>query len=172
MKTSQFTAFLFVAVCSTLRLAGGDTMLKTGDTAPDFALASSNGDTIRLSGFSGSHYVVLVFYPGDETPGCTKQLCAVRDDYSKFEAKNVKVFGVNPADSTSHRKFVKRYSFQFPLLIDQGRKTAKQYGCDGGLFVKRTVFIIDPKGVIIYAKRGMPSDEEILKAIPEQHPDQ
>ncbi|MGA2506411.1 MAG: peroxiredoxin [Chitinispirillaceae bacterium] len=145
-------------------------MLKIGDKAPDFSLVSSNGDTVSLSGFSGKNYVVLIFYPGDETPGCTKQLCAVRDDYAGFEAKNVKVFGVNPADSASHRKFVKRYNFQFPLLIDEGRKTAKRYRCGGGLFIKRTVYVIDPQGVIVYTKRGMPTDEEILKAVPDKKP--
>lgn len=159
---------LFVAIFSTSLFAGGDTMLKIGDKAPDFALVSSNGDTIRLSGFSGRYYVVLVFYPGDETPGCTKQLCAVRDDYAAFEAKNAKVFGVNPGDSASHSKFVKRYNFQFPLLIDESRETAKRYGCGSGFFVKRTVYVIDPQGIIIYAKRGMPANEDILKAIPEK----
>ena len=145
-------------------------MLKIGDTAPDFSLVSSNGDSVRLSSFSGSSYVVLIFYPGDQTPGCTKQLCAVRDDYAEFKAKNGKVFGVNPADSASHRKFVNRYSFQFPLLIDNDRKTAKRYGC-GGLFIKRTVYVIDPKGKVIYARRGMPANEEILKAIPDKNPE-
>jgi peroxiredoxin Q/BCP len=165
MTTRMSVTAFFVAVFSTLLFAGGGTMLKIGDKAPDFALVSSDGDTIRLSDFSGSHFVVLIFYPGDETPGCTKQLCAVRDDYAEFKAKNATVFGVNPGDSSSHRKFVKRHSFQFPLLIDENRETAKRYGCDG-LFVKRTVYVIDPEGKIVYAKRGMPANEEILKAIP------
>jgi thioredoxin-dependent peroxiredoxin len=147
-------------------------MLKIGDKAPDFALVSSNGDTVRLSGFSGCYYVVLVFYPGDETPGCTKQLCAVRDDYTAFEAKNAKVFGVNPGDSDSHRKFVKNHRFQFPLLVDENRATAKLYGCDSWPFLKRTVYVIDPHGMVIYAKRGMPANEEILKAIPEKNASQ
>jgi peroxiredoxin Q/BCP len=167
MKTHAKAAVFFIAVLSTILSAGGDTMLKTGDKAPDFALVSSSGDTVRLSGFSGTHYVVLIFYPGDETPGCTKQLCAVRDDYAEFEAKNAVVFGVNPGDGNSHRKFIKRHNFQFPLLIDEGRKTAKRYGC-GGLFVKRTVYVIDPQGTVIYVKRGMPANTEILKAIPDK----
>jgi thioredoxin-dependent peroxiredoxin len=169
MKPSLILPFLFAGLFSTSLFAGGNTMLKIGDKAPDFSLVSSNGDTVPLSSFSGSSYVVLIFYPGDQTPGCTKQLCAVRDDYSAFKAKNAQVFGVNPGDSTSHRKFVKRYNFQFPLLIDAGRETAKRYGC-GGLFVKRTVYVIDPQGTIIYAKRGMPANEEILKAIPGKNP--
>jgi peroxiredoxin Q/BCP len=166
MKRHFIGMFLIVTGCFTLPYAGGNTMLKTGEKAPDFTLVSSNGDSVRLSDFAGRDYVVLFFYPGDETPGCTKQLCAVRDDYVAFEAKNAKVFGVNPADSASHVKFVKRYNFQFPLLIDEGRKTAKRYGCGSGLFVKRTVYVIDPQGVIVYAKRGMPANEDILMAIP------
>ena len=142
-------------------------LLQTGQKAPDFSLVSSTGDTVCLSDFTGKNHLVLIFYPGDETPGCTKQLCAIRDDYTKFEAKNAKVFGVNPADGDSHRKFVKRYGFPFPLLIDEGQKTAKLYGCDNGPSVKRTVYVIDPQGMIIYVKQGLPPDEEILQAIPD-----
>jgi thioredoxin-dependent peroxiredoxin len=169
MKTCFTAAILVVAVSSTLLFAEGETMLNIGDKAPDFTLASSNGDIVRLSGFSGRHYVVLIFYPGDETPGCTKQLCAIRDDFSQFEAKNAKVFGVNPGDSASHRKFVNNHQFQFPLLVDENRATAKLYDCDSWPYLKRTVYVIDPQGIIIYAKRGMPANEEILKAIPDKN---
>jgi peroxiredoxin Q/BCP len=127
-------------------------------------MEASNGDTVRLSDFAGKNHVVLIFYPGDETPGCTKQLCAVRDDYSLFEEKNAKVFGVNPADRKSHLKFVDRYNFQFPLLIDKGGTVAKKYGC-GGVMIKRTVYVIDPEGKIVYARQGLPDNEEILAAI-------
>jgi peroxiredoxin Q/BCP len=142
-------------------------LLKIGDKAPEFALQSSMGDTVRLSDYSGKNYVALIFYPGDETPGCTKQLCAVRNDFAEFQAKHVKVFGINPADAASHRKFVERHAFPFPLLVDPDRETAKRYGCAGTLFIKRTVFVIDPNGAIIYMKQGMPSDGEILKVVPE-----
>jgi peroxiredoxin Q/BCP len=110
--------------------------------------------------------VVLIFYPGDETPGCTKQLCAVRDDYSGFQAKNVKVFGINPGNIESHKKFVKRYSFQFPLLVDADRKAAREFGCDSWPIVKRTVFVIDLDGKVVYMKQGMPSNKEILETVP------
>ena len=122
-----------------------------------------------MSDFAGKNSVVLFFYPGDETPGCTKQLCALRDDYAEFGARNAKVFGVNPGDKKSHAKFANRHNFQFPLLIDEDWKTAKAYGCGGGLMVKRTVFVIDPDGAVVYAKRGMPPNEEILKAIAEKN---
>jgi peroxiredoxin Q/BCP len=141
--------------------------LSIGDNAPGFSLASSSGDTVKLTDFAGKNYLVLIFYPGDDTPGCTKQLCAVRDDFAKFKAKNAKVFGVNPADADSHRKFITKFGFQFPLLIDQGGTAAKLYGCDNGPSVRRTVYVIDPQGMIIYVKQGLPPDEEILQAIPD-----
>lgn len=142
--------------------------LTVGQKAPEFSLESSAGGTVRLSDFAGKNYLVLIFYPGDDTPGCTKQLCAIRDDFTKFEAKNTKVFGVNPAGVDSHKKFITHYGFQFPLLIDQGQTAAKLYGCDNGPSVKRTVYVIDPQGTIIYVKQGMPMDEEILETIAEK----
>lgn len=130
--------------------------LKIGDKAPDFALKNARGDTVRLSDYAGKNYVVLIFYPGDETLGCTKQLCAVRDDFANFQAKQVKVFGINPADTASHRKFAEHHGFPFPLLVDPHCETATIYGCAGGIFIKRTVFVIDPSGIIVYMKQGMP----------------
>ncbi len=167
MKTAAIVAVMLLFVCYAVLFAGDKSMLKIGEKAPAFSLASTRGDTVRLSDFAAKSYVVLIFYPGDETPGCTKQLCAVRDDWASFEARNAKVFGVNPADSVSHAKFANHHNMQFPLLVDEGRKTAKEYGC-GGLLVKRTVYVIDPGGTIIYAKRGMPPNHEILGAIPEK----
>jgi thioredoxin-dependent peroxiredoxin len=168
MKTLFLSAItLFVCLVSPLTLiAKEDSMLlKPGSVAPDFSLLSSDSATVKLSDFAGKHSVVLIFYPGDQTPGCTAQLCAIRDDYSLFEAKNAKVFGVNPGDIASHKKFVAKQKYPFPLLVDEKKVVAKLYGCDG-LMVKRTVYVIDTAGKIIFAKRGRPADEEILKAIP------
>jgi thioredoxin-dependent peroxiredoxin len=168
MKMFFLAPILVMLFCCTELFAIGDTMmLKKGQMAPEFSLVSSSGDTVRLSDFKGKNNVVLIFYPGDNTPGCTKQLCAVRDDYAGFQAKNAKVFGINPGNGASHKKFIANHSFQFPLLIDEGRKTAREYGCDGLIFVKRTVFVINREGTIVYTKRGMPSDKEILDTIPE-----
>jgi thioredoxin-dependent peroxiredoxin len=165
-KTILSVTFGIFLLIPTTLFAKEDTMLlKIGSQAPDFSLLSSNGDTVNLKDFAGKHYVVLIFYPGDQTPGCTAQLCAIRDDYTKFEAKNAKVFGVNPGDIASHKKFVAKQKYQFPLLVDEKKLVAKQYGCDG-LMVKRTVYVIDTAGKIIFAKRGRPANEEILKVIP------
>ena len=168
-KTMQkfFILIVVVTICTaSLLFATEDSMLlKPGSIAPDFTLASSKGDSVTLSHFAGQHAVVLIFYPGDQTPGCTAQLCAIRDDYAQFEAKNAKVFGINPGSLASHRKFIEKQRYQFPLLVDEKKLVAKQYGCDG-LMVKRTVYVIDAAGKIIFAKRGRPANEEILKAIP------
>jgi thioredoxin-dependent peroxiredoxin len=167
MKAAIITLVLYTPlIWFTLIFAKGDDMLEIGEHAPDFSLKDANGNTVSLSDFHGKKPVVLFFYPGDETPGCTKQLCAVRDDYKAFTDKNAAVLGINPGDEKSHGKFIHRYNFEFPLLVDVGMKTAKAYGC-GGIMVKRTVYVIDPEGIILYAKRGMPADEEILKAISE-----
>ena len=133
--------------------------------APEFSLQSDAGDSVKLGDFRGKKSVVLVFYPGDQTPGCTKQLCAVRDDYEEFTKKGAVVFGINPADRISHRAFAKAQHYQFPLLVDKGKSVAALYGAKG-VFVKRTVYVIDSSGKIVYAKRGMPPDSEILAAIP------
>jgi peroxiredoxin Q/BCP len=143
------------------------TLVKVGQIAPDFWLENTHGSVVKLSDYVGHNPVVLIFYPGDETPGCTKQLCMIRDDFAKFDAKHVKVFGINPGDSTSHQKFINHYGFQFQLLIDKGQNVAKKYGCDARPMVKRTVVAIDKSGTILYVKQGMPSNEEILAAIPD-----
>ncbi|MCP5112621.1 MAG: redoxin domain-containing protein, partial [bacterium] len=107
---------------------------------------------------------VLVFYPGDDTPVCKKQLCEMRDKWALFEEKGVVVFGVNPQSEESHKKFRERYDFPFPLLVDSAKRVAAAYKAKG-LIVRRTVYLIDKAGIIRYAKRGKPAVEEILKAL-------
>jgi peroxiredoxin Q/BCP len=158
----------FFCVFSTIAGDKGDKMLlKIGSTAPDFTLVSHTGDTVKLSSFREKNSVVLIFYPGDETPGCTKQLCTIRDDYTKFKEKNTVVFGMNGADTKSHSKFAANHKFQFPLLIDTDNKVSQAYGCKGLLMNNRTVYGIDKKGKIVFAQRGMPTTEEILKELGE-----
>jgi thioredoxin-dependent peroxiredoxin len=146
---------------------GGGTMLTPGTQAPEFSLQSDKGDLVKLNDYRGKNPVVLVFYPGDQTPGCTHQLCAIRDDYAKFQEKGAVVFGINPADKESHRRFVEKQHYQFPLLVDTDKKVAAQYGTNG-FMIQRTVYVIDKEGKIVYAKRGMPPDSEILQAISEK----
>jgi len=113
--------------------------------------------------------VVLIFYPGDQTPGCTIQLCAIRDDWSDFQKAGIQVLGINPSGPDSHKSFIKKYNFPFPLLVDEGRKVAKAYGAEQDMLiakiVRRTVVAIDTEGRIIYYRQGLPKNSEILKAI-------
>jgi peroxiredoxin Q/BCP len=143
-------------------------LLRVGDKAPGFSLKDPKGNPVTLSEFSGKKNVVLVFYPRDNTPGCTKQLCAIRDDFSLFADNETIVFGINPQDSESHTEFIDRHRFPFPLLADDEKKVVSAYGCRGILMTKRTVYGIDKEGTIVFARRGMPSNEEILEAFKER----
>ncbi len=136
--------------------------LPAGAPAPDFALPDESGHLVALSALRGRN-VVLVFYPGDDTPGCTKQLCQFRDHWSQARARGVEVFGVNPQNALKHDKFRQKYHFQFPLLVDDGQKVAALYHANG-LIVKRTVYVIGPDGKIRFGKRGMPDPAEVLAA--------
>ena len=136
--------------------------LPPGALAPDFTLADDSGGTVSLSALRGKR-VVLVFYPADDTPGCTKQLCQFRDDWSEARKAGVEVFGVNPGSAKSHGKFRGKFQFPFPLLVDSGQKVAALYHANG-IIVKRTVYGIGPDGVIRFAQRGMPSPSEVLRA--------
>jgi len=134
--------------------------LPVGTLAPDFSLPDDSGGVVKLSALRGST-VVLVFYPGDDTPGCTKQLCQFRDHWSDARARGVEVFGVNPQSAHSHDKFREKFRFPFPLLVDQSQKVAALYHANG-LIVRRTVYRIGPDGVIGFARRGTPRVEEVL----------
>src|SRR5262252_6484412 len=131
-------------------------LLPVGSAAPDFETVTDTGKTVRLADLRGRH-VVLVFYPGDDTPGCTRQLCEFRDNWSVLQGKGIEVFGVNPAGAKKHQHF------PFPLLIDQGQKVAALYHANG-LWIKRTVYLIGPDGVIRFAQRGMPKPSVVLAA--------
>ena len=124
---------------------------KPGDTAPDFRLVDQNGTIRSLSDFSGQ-WVVLYFYPKDDTPGCTKEACSFRDDLTTLEKLGAKVVGVSVDDSDSHSKFASKYHLPFPLLADADGKVADSYGALTNLLLlkiaKRYTFLIDPKGKI------------------------
>lgn len=145
-----------------------------GTVAPAFTLKDSQGTTVKLADFKGKKNVLLFFYPGDDTPGCTKQLCAVRDDKVQFKKfKDLVVFGVNHADADSHNAFIEKYGLTMPLLIDKDRKVSKKYGAIKYMFgnesIKRSVVIVDKNGKLAYVKRGMPDNEEILNALKKIH---
>ncbi|MCP4594398.1 MAG: peroxiredoxin [bacterium] len=143
-------------------------LLNVGEQAPSFSLPDQNQNVITLDDFQGSKNVVLVFYPRDNTPGCTKQLCGIRDEFELFTKHDTVVFGINPQDAAAHRRFVDRHGLPMRLLVDRDREVVSAYGCRGTLATKRTVYGIDKKGMIVFARRGAPSSEDILRAFREQ----
>jgi peroxiredoxin Q/BCP len=126
-----------------------------GDRAPDFTLPGTGGTTYSLSDFLGKP-VVLVFYPGDDTPVCTKQLNAYNDGLSEFAEVDAKIIGISAQDVDSHDAFAAKHGFEFPLLADVDKEVAAEYGTLGPIgFPRRSVFIIDRDGVIQYAHRAI-----------------
>jgi peroxiredoxin Q/BCP len=134
--------------------------LPAGTPAPEFSAQDDSGRTITLSSLRGRN-VILVFYPGDDTPGCTKQLCDFRDRWEQLRSQGVEVFGVNPQSAAKHTKFRNKFNFPFPLIVDDGRRIAKLYNAHGPI-IKRTVYLIGPDGVIRFSRRGMPAPSEVV----------
>jgi peroxiredoxin Q/BCP len=132
-------------------------MVEIGDVAPDFTLPGV-ADGVRrdytLSEFRGKK-VVLAFYPGDNTPGCTRQMCSYRDDFSKFEETGAVLLGISPQDVDSHEKWAEKRGFHFPLLADTEKQVIELYGVKGGklIAVKRSVFVVGPDGKIAFVDR-------------------
>jgi len=130
-------------------------MIKNGDNAPDFKLHDQNDNITSLSDFKGQ-WLVLYFYPKDDTPGCTKEACDFSTSLKDFNKIKVPVFGVSPDSPQSHRKFIEKYDIRFSLLSDPEKKTIKSYEAWGvkknygkeyeGLI--RSTFIISPLGKI------------------------
>lgn len=142
--------------------------LAVGTPAPAFTLQDENGRSVSLTSLKGRP-VVLVFYPGDDTTICTKQLCEIRDDWSAFKRFGTAVYGINGQGADAHGKFAAKYRFPFPLLVDSGWATCRNYRAGWG-FVRRTVYVIGPDGRIAYAERGKPSTADVLSAIESLRP--
>jgi peroxiredoxin Q/BCP len=130
-------------------LARASEGLKVGDRAPGFTLQDQSGKVARLSDFKGKEFVILYFYPKDETPGCTKEACTFRDDLSWYKDHGVEVLGVSVDNQASHQIFASHYSLNFRILSDADKKVTQQYGVLG-LFgmANRTTFVIDKEGII------------------------
>jgi thioredoxin-dependent peroxiredoxin len=130
-------------------------MINEGDAAPDFEARDAEGNTVKLSDLRGQK-VALYFYPKDDTPGCTKQACSLRDGYSALEGRGIKVLGVSLDDEESHQKFAAKYDLPFTLLADTDHAVADAYGVYGEkefagkkyMGVSRKTFLIDEQGQI------------------------
>lgn len=129
--------------------------LKEGDKAPDFTAAAHGGGTVSLADFKGKS-VVLYFYPRDNTPGCTKEACAFRDEFRAFKDKGAVVLGVSTDSLKSHEKFAGKYKLPFTLLVDEDKKIVTAYGAWGQksflgrkyMGTHRVTFLIGPDGRI------------------------
>jgi len=124
-----------------------------GEPAPDFSLTSDSGETVRLSDLRGKP-VVLYFYPKDDTPGCTRQACDIRDAWEEFERAGAVVLGVSPDGEASHAKFKAKYGLPFPLLADTDHAVSEAYGVWGEksfagrkyMGVERSTFVVGADG--------------------------
>ena len=135
--------------------------LLVGSKAPDFCLPSSNGGEFCLKDAKGK-WLVLYFYPKDDTPGCTKEACNFRDMSEDYKNNNALIYGVSMDSLESHNKFIKKHALSFPLLTDKDKKTLNDYGIWKEKFsfgktffgIERTTYVIDPKGLIakVFAK--------------------
>jgi thioredoxin-dependent peroxiredoxin len=150
-------------------LANSD--IREGSVAPDFALADAQGKTWRLSDQRGN-VVVLLFYPGDETPICTRQMCSVRDRWEDYAATGAEVVGISTDSVASHKAFAQHHELPLRLLSDADRKVADSYGANSLVpgKVARSVFVIDAAGVIRYRDvrpLGLfrPKDDDTIAAI-------
>lgn len=137
------------------------------EKAPDFELTASTGQKVKLSDCAGS-FVVLVFYPANETPVCNSQLSEINVNLDAFLQKNARIFGVNTASAEKHKAYCERRRLQFPILSDPGKKVAKLYGADAWwlpFMPRRTVVAIDPQGTIIFYENAKSDPEKVLEAI-------
>jgi peroxiredoxin Q/BCP len=148
--------------------------ISAGIPAPEFALPDETSTVRRLADFRGQ-YLILYFYPEDDTPGCTKEACNFRDDYSAYVDAGVTILGVSPDSPKSHAKFKKKYHLPFSLLADEGHKICDLYGVWGpkSLFghdytgVLRTTFLIDPQGNIAHVYEKVRPSEHSAELLAE-----
>ena len=155
--TANITLWTLIIIYSIMFNFLHATPIETGQAAPEFELLDQNRQAHALAKYRGQ-WVILYFYPRDDTPGCTKEACAFRDDYKVITSHNTQVLGVSVDSSESHAEFSEKYNLPFPLLADKDGMVAKQYQALTSLgfikFAKRHTFIIDPSGVLqkIYRK--------------------
>ena len=147
------------------------TSLQVGDTAPDFTLPDGEGKKWNLSAHRGK-VVVMLFYPGDETPICTRQMCSVRDRWADYSSTGAEVVGISTDSVESHKKFAEHHELPLRLLSDTNGEVAKLYGAQSLIpgKVARSVFVIDGAGIIRHRDvrpLGLfrPKDDDVLKAI-------
>ncbi|HEY2901992.1 MAG TPA: peroxiredoxin [Polyangia bacterium] len=153
-----------------VKKANGD-LLAVGTPAPDFSSTAHDGQPVQLSQLK-DRYVVLYFYPHDDTPGCTKEACDFRDAWDRLRQAGVAVFGVSTQDTTSHQAFAQKYNLPFPLLPDKNGEIAAKYHVPVFMgLTKRVTYLIGKDGRIAYvwpAVKPVGHAADILAHIPPQ----
>jgi peroxiredoxin Q/BCP len=153
-------------------------MLKIGQKAPDFKLASSDGKTVTLKDFAGQK-IVLYFYPKDNTSGCTKEACSFENHRAAMKKKGAVVIGVSADSVDSHVKFAKKYGLGFPLLSDEKKEIVKSYGVwkEKSMYgrkyfgIERTTVVIDEKGIVRHLFKKVKVDghtDEVIAVLEEE----
>ncbi|OGI22194.1 MAG: peroxiredoxin [Candidatus Moranbacteria bacterium RIFCSPHIGHO2_01_FULL_55_24] len=145
-------------------------MLKAKTVAPNFTLPDQDGKEHTLKEYRGK-YVILYFYPKDDTPGCTKEACAFRDGFAKFKRAGISILGVSVDSAKKHAKFAEKYSLPFTLLADEGKEVVNLYGVWGKkkfmgreyMGTNRVSYLIDPKGKIA---------KVYVDVLPDEHADE
>lgn len=142
-------------------------VLNVGDTAPTFSLPAHPSGTITLEDYRGKNNVILAFYPKDDTPGCTKEMCTFSDRREEFAAANTVILGISTDDTDSHERFALKHSLANELLSDRSREVGLAYGAIHGdrNMADRMLFVIDKNGLIRHIHSGMPDFDEILSVV-------
>ena len=151
------------------------THLNVGDAVPNFSLLDQTSSAVSNETLLGSKYI-LFFYPKDDSPGCTKEACAIRDNYKKISKAGYQVFGISPDTVKKHNKFIDKYEFQYSLLADENKEMINAFGLWGPkkfmgrevIGVHRTTFIIDEEGKIehiILKVKTKEHDRQILELV-------
>jgi len=138
-----------------------------GEQAPQFTASAWPQGTVSLAAFAGKKNVVLAFYPKDDTPGCTTELCSFSDDLGQFQKFNTEVFGISCDTVESHASFVQKFSLQQVLLSDPDGAIARAYGVarPERAMANRVLFVIDKQGIVKHVVEGMPDTKQILEII-------
>ena len=150
--------------------------INVGEKLPDFELPNQHGEPVSLDSLKGQKFIMF-FYPKDDSPGCTKEACSVRDNFRKINKAGYKVFGVSPDSPKKHLKFIDKYEFQYDLLSDEEKEVLTKFGLWGPkqfmgreiIGVYRTTILVDENGIveeIISKVKTKIHGEQILEAMP------
>ena len=126
-------------------------MIRIGDKIPEFTLQNQDGEPVNIQDIIGKKTVVLYFYPKDDTPGCTKEACSFRDQYTVFQDLGCEVIGISSDAPKAHKEFAIKYKLPFPLLADQKKEVRTLFGVPSsflGLLPGRVTYIIDTEGIV------------------------